>query len=79
MSLPPSESEDVVLRLTKQEALVFFELLSRFSETKKLGIEDQAEERVLWNLCCDLEKKITQPFSSGYATKLAAARRSLRD
>jgi hypothetical protein len=79
MSSSPLDSEDVVLRLTKQEALVLFELLSRFSETKKLGIEDQAEERVLWDLCCDLEKKITQPLSADYATKLADARRSIRD
>lgn len=79
MSLPPSDSEDVVLRLTQKEALVFFELLSRFSETKNLSIKDQAEERVLWDLCCDLEKKITGPLSADYAAKLSDARRSIRD
>ena len=71
--------EVIKLSLTENEAIVFFEFLSRFSDKDKLSIEDQAEERVLWNLCCDLEKVLIQPFQENYVEKLAEARNSLRD
>lgn len=76
--MQPSK-EEVVLRLSKKDALVLFEFVSRFSEEKKLRIDDQAEERVLWDICCDLEKKLPEPFRADYAKLLAAARRSVRD
>lgn len=39
------------LLLTKEEAIVLFEMLSGFSENGKLEIEDQSEQRVLWKPC----------------------------
>ena len=71
--------DSVKLSLTENEAIVLFDFLSRFSSENKLKIEDQAEERVLWNLCCDLEKVLTQPFQKNYIEKLAEARNALRD
>ena len=71
--------EGVTLRLSKDEALVLFELVSRFSEKKKLSIEDPAEEKVLWDICCSLEATLTQPLSADYAEALAKARRLVRD
>ena len=67
------------LELSVNEALVLFEFLSRYSETDKLSIEDQAEQRVLWNLCCDLEKILIEPFSSNYEQLLKTAREKTRD
>ena len=67
------------LELSENEALVLFELLSRYSETDELSIEDQAEQRVLWDLCCDLEKSLVEPLSSNYGQLLAAAREKTRD
>jgi hypothetical protein len=78
-AMPAPLAEEVILRLSKKEALVFFEFLSRFSEDKSLAIEDPAEERVLWNLCCDLEKRLSEPLSPQYAELLADARRFIRD
>lgn len=69
----------VNLQLTGDEALVLFEFLQRFSETEKLAIADQAEERALWNICCLLEKCLAEPFSSNYVRLLAQARARLRD
>lgn len=71
--------EFVKLSLTKNEAIVFFEFLSRFSHEEKLVIEDQAEERVLWNLQCDLEKVLVEPSQENYIEKLSEARDNLRD
>lgn len=71
--------EKVELKVTKDEALVLFELLSRFSEEEKLSIQDQAEKRALWNLTGALEKALTEPFSSNWSELIEAARGRLRD
>lgn len=66
--------------MTKEESLVLFEFLSRFSDKdSKLTIEDQAEERILWNLCCDLEKILVEPFQDNYSEILEQAREKVRD
>jgi hypothetical protein len=48
-------SKPVVLTLSRDEAVVFFEWLSRFTSQEGHRFEDQAEERVLWNLEAALE------------------------
>lgn len=73
-------AESVRLELTADEALVLFDLLSRFSNTDVLAIEDQAEQRVLWNLCCLLEKHhLVESFSADYHRLIRQARDRLRD
>lgn len=72
-------NENVQIEITKDEALVLFEFLSRFSETDTLEIEDQAEERALWNLTCVLEKILVEPFLPDYLDIIKAARDRLRD
>ena len=69
----------VKIELNSDEALVLFEFLSNFSDTDHLKIEDQAEKRVLWNMCCDLEKVLVEPFQENYAELLEAARTRTRD
>jgi hypothetical protein len=71
--------ENIKISLTKDEALVLFEMLSRFSDTEKLSIEHPSEERVLWNLNCVLEKILIEPFKSDYSELLQAARGRLKD
>lgn len=70
--------EPVQLELTGDEALVLFEFLSRFDEGS-LAIEDQAEERVLWDLHGRLQKRLAEIFNPDYKALLAAARGRLRD
>lgn len=71
--------EEVAINLTKDEALVLFEFLSRFSDEDRLSIEDQAEQRALWNLTCILEKVLAEPFSEDWSNIIFAARERLRD
>lgn len=74
------QSEIINLSLTKEEALVLFEFLNRFNDNdSKLTIEDQAEERVLWNLCSDLERNLVESFQQNYDEILAKARETMRD
>ncbi len=71
--------DKVTLILTKDEAIVLFEFLSRFSDTDELSIEDQAEARVLWNMCCGFEKTLAEPFDPEWNKILHAARAAVRD
>ena len=71
--------EKVTIELSSAEALVFFEFLSRFSNDDQLEIEDQAEARVLWNICCLLEKQLVEPFMQDYDQLLKRARDDVRD
>ena len=74
---------EVVLRLTKPEALVLFDWLHRLEDqaidAAQLGVVDQAEERVLWDLSASLESALPEPFLPEYAELLDAARAQVRD
>jgi hypothetical protein len=69
----------VKLELSPSEALVLFEFVSRFSHDGKLEIRDQAEERVLWDMCSSLEGALAEPFLQKYDDALAKAREEVRD
>ncbi|WP_150050238.1 hypothetical protein [Methylomonas rhizoryzae] len=77
--MAPEDQPDVQFKITSDEAIVLFEFLQRFSNTEKLGIEDQAEERALWNLYCVFEKYLVMPFDKDYPELLREARERLRD
>ena len=72
------DAAEVFLQLTKVEALVLFELVSRFSKTDDLEIQDLAEAQALWNLCCLLEKQLTEPFDPEFPVIQKTARDRLR-
>ena len=75
----PSLENALSISLTPEEAVVLFEFVRRFSDTDTLSIEDQAEERALWNLCCVFEKHMNLPMEGSYADILKMARERLRD
>jgi hypothetical protein len=78
------DPEEVTLRLTKAEALVLFEWLHRNEDrdesktARYYDIVDSAERIALWNLSCDLESALAEPFSSEYKQLVEAARAELR-
>ncbi|MBU1444650.1 MAG: hypothetical protein KJ938_07500 [Actinobacteria bacterium] len=69
---------DVTLVLNGDEALVLFEWLARFNNGSS-DFEDQAEQRVLWDLEAMLEKALVAPLRADYADLLATARERVRD
>lgn len=74
------ENNQMNIVLTKNEALVLFEFLSRFNESdKKELFEDQAEERVLWDIEALLERQLTEPFRTDYSEIIKQAREQVRD
>lgn len=70
---------DVQITLTHDEALVLFDLLTRYSQSDVLGTRDQSEQRALWNLQCLLEKTLPEALDADYKTLLATAQDQLRD
>jgi len=74
------KGEFVNLKLTKNESLVLFEFLARLNdENRKEIFADQAEERVLWDIECLLEKELVEPFSKDYIKLIKKARDEVRD
>jgi len=71
--------EEIQINLSKDEAVILFEFLLRFSAKDKLELVDQSETRVLWNIHCDLEKTLIEPFSEKYSEILEDARKKIRD
>ena len=52
---------EVTIRLTAAEAVVLDDLLRRYTETDRLAVVDRAEQQVLWNLLCLLEREGDRP------------------
>lgn len=71
--------EKVTITLTRNEAIVLFEFLSRFTEQQQLDIRDQAEQRVLWDILAGLESALPEPLAHDYDQHLQRARESIRD
>ena len=67
------------LQLTEDQALIFFDWLVRVNQRGEVNVEDQAEERVLWDLESMLEKQLPVVLESDYDARLSAARDTLRD
>jgi hypothetical protein len=74
----PGERPPVELRLSPEEALVLYDLLARFADQGAIAIVDPAEARVLWDLQCGLEKRLTEPLDPDYLALLEAARARVR-
>ncbi|MDJ0975899.1 MAG: hypothetical protein QNJ98_15670 [Planctomycetota bacterium] len=72
-----SDADSTDVRLTRDEALVLFELAWRFSETDELSIAHEGERRALWNLCCAFESTLLEPCLPNYHDLLNAARERL--
>lgn len=72
-------ADDVNLTLSRDEAVVLFEWLHRFNSKEGHRFEDQAEQRVLWNLEASLESTLVEPFKPEYREILATARSRVRD
>ncbi len=69
----------MALELSKEQALVFYEWLSKFNGAEGRQFDDQAEERVLWDIEAMLESTLVEPFDPRYEELVANARQAVRD
>lgn len=73
-------SNGITITLSNSEALVLFDVLSRYGDGKidySVTVIDAPERQALWNLCCLIEKELAEPFSEKYAELLASAKSNL--
>jgi hypothetical protein len=69
------DSNEVALRLTRDQAIVLFEWLSREDDKKSLPIVHHAEQIVLWKLEAQLESTLVEPLLPNYHVIVGDARR----
>ncbi len=67
------------LDITHDEAIVLWNLLRRYSSEDVFVIEDQAEQRALWNLECVFEKQVGDCFEGSWKVALNNSLKRLRD
>ncbi len=69
---------DVVIRLSRDEALMLFEILHRWEEQGRVAEpEHHAEQIALWNLSCMLESELAEVFDPAWDRLIADARMRL--
>jgi hypothetical protein len=73
------KTEAVVLKLSDDQALVLFDWLARFNQKGDQSFEDQAEQRVLYDVESMLEKALTASLDPRYVSLVADARARVRD
>ena len=71
-------NEIISLDLSKEEALVLFDWVSRFNEEEHI-LEDQSEERIFFDLEAILEANITEVLDGNYSSLLQKAREKVRN
>ena len=69
-----SSESPVKIELTRDEAIVLFDLLHRFEDTETLDIQHPAEEQALWSLSNLLERVLVEPFDRHFAEIVEQAR-----
>jgi EAL domain-containing protein (putative c-di-GMP-specific phosphodiesterase class I) len=83
MTGAPDPKNVAVIRLDNDEAVVLFELLSRWSDAEGRAtpssecIASTAESAVLNSVLADLERQLVAPFKSSYEDDLREARTRL--
>lgn len=71
---------EIFLQLNNDEAVVLLNLLARINEGNNDAIfEDQAEQRIMWDMEAALEKVISSTFEKNYHEIIFNARKNIRD
>jgi hypothetical protein len=75
-----NENNSIVIKFSADEALVLLEWLSKFNEADHPALfQDQAEERILFDLETELETVVSDTFRRNYQELLFKARQKIRD
>lgn len=78
-----TSSGDIAINLRYEEAVVLAEMLWRWERDgtqDRLPFEDQAEQRVLWDMTATFEPLIDEVFDNdGYANVVSHSRWKVRD
>jgi hypothetical protein len=64
----------VAVNLTRAEAVVLIEFLMRFRDKDRLAVEHEAEQQLLWDLCCVVERQLPELFDPQWGSIVERAR-----
>jgi hypothetical protein len=75
-----NKNKNIVITFSEEEALVFFGWLSNFNQEERSTLfQDQAEERILFDIEAELETVVSATFDNNYQEILLKARQKIRD
>lgn len=64
--------EEIIIKLTNTEGIMLSDLVARLtSEKENLNIIDEAEEKLLWDIECILEKQTKMIFNKEYKSEVS--------
>jgi hypothetical protein len=66
--------ETIHISLSKHQALVLFEWLTKQDESDTFKYDHDAEQCIVWKLQAQLERTLVEPFREDYLSKLEQAR-----
>ena len=69
------KSNDDIIKLNNYEVLVFFDWLVKFVENNE--INDEAEQKIRYDLECLLESTLEEPFMENYKNLIHIAKKSI--
>ena len=69
------KSNDYIIKLNNYEVLVFFDWLVKLVENNE--INDEAEQKILYDLECLLESTLEEPFMENYKNLIHIAKKSI--
>lgn len=70
--------DEYLVRISRDQALVLFELLSRLVAIDNFPLEHDSEMTVLNSILCSLEEELTEPLGKNYLELLKLARERLQ-
>jgi hypothetical protein len=75
-----NDNKNIVIGFSEEEAIVLLEWLHKFNEEERPTlIQDQSEERILFDLEAVLETVVSTTFDTNYQEVLLKARQKIRD
>ncbi len=75
-----NDNKNIVIGFSEEEAIVLLEWLHKFNEEERPTlIQDQSEERILFDLEAVLETVVSTTFDTNYQEALLKARQKIRD
>jgi len=72
-------TDPITISLSKNEAIVLFEILSRSTELRSSIIQDKSEKAVFDQLCAGLESILVEPFQPDFKETLKKAKQEIAE
>lgn len=75
-----NQNRNITITFSEDESVVLLEWLHNFNEKERPTLfQDQAEERILFDLEAELERVVSDTFENNYQEVLSKARQNIRD